>query len=215
MHIKRFIPLLCCLLLAVAGCKRSTTTQLSSDSPAAASPANQQSGEAYFDVCGLIKKEQIEAVMGSPIKETKSSGRSDGSFRVSQCFYTATEFSKSVSLAVTENDPNSPAKRSPKEFWEETFGRYQGEVKESESDKEKKESLREERRGKGEKEESTPPKKIAGIGDEAFWTSNRFGGALYVLKKDVFIRISVGGPDKEETKIDKSKALGQKALERL
>jgi hypothetical protein len=35
------------------------------------------------------------------------------------------------------------------------------------------------------------------------------------LKKDVFIRVSVGGPDNEETKISKSKALAQKALQRL
>src|SRR5712691_11747300 len=100
MQIKLFIPLFCSLLLAVTGCKKPATTQLSSGSPAAASPANQQSGgEAYFDVCGLITKEQIEAIVGSPIKETKSSGRSNGAFRVSQCFYTAAEFSKSVSLA--------------------------------------------------------------------------------------------------------------------
>jgi hypothetical protein len=215
MHIKRSIFPLCFLLLAVTGCKRSTTTQLSEGSPAAASPANQQSGEAYFDVCGLITKEEIKAVMGSPIKDTKSSGRSDGSFRVSQCFYTATEFSKSVSLAVTQSDPNSPAKRSPKDFWKETFGRYSGEEKEREEDKEKKESLRDQARARGEEEKAAPPKKIDGIGDEAYSTSNRFGGALYVLKKDVFIRIGVGGPDKEETKIHKSKALAQKALERL
>jgi len=41
------------------------------------------------------------------------------------------------------------------------------------------------------------------------------GGALYILKDDTFIRISVGGPDKEETKIDKSKALAEKALRHL
>ncbi len=213
MHLKFFIPLLCFQLLVVTGCKRSITTQLPSGSPAAASPANQQSGEAYFDVCGLITKEQIEAVMGSPIKETKSSGRSDGALRISQCFYTAAEFSKSVSLAVTQGDPS--AKRSPKDLWKEIFGRYEGELKASEADKEKKESLRGQARARGEEETSVPPKKIEGIGDEAFWTSNRFGGALYVLKKDVFIRISVGGPDKEETKIDKSKALAEKALQRL
>ena len=153
--------------------------------------------------------------MGSPIKDTKSSGHSDGTFRISQCFYTAAEFSKSVSLAVTQADPNSKARRSPKDFWEEIFGRYEGEAKEHEGDKEKKESLREQRRGEGEEKEGIPPKKINGIGDDAFWTSNRFGGALYVLKKDTFIRISVGGPDKEEAKIDKSKALAQKALDRL
>src|SRR5437762_539451 len=138
MHIKPFIFLLCFLLLAVIGCKKPTTIQPSSDSLRAVSPDQQSSG-ASFNVCGLITKEQIEAVMGSPIKDTKSSGRSDGAFRVSQCFYTAAEFSKSISLAVTQNDPNSPAKRSPKQFWEETFGRYEGEAKEHEGDKEKKE----------------------------------------------------------------------------
>ena len=45
--------------------------------------------------------------------------------------------------------------------------------------------------------------------------ANRFGGALYVLKKDSLIRISVGGLENEETKINKSKALAQKALQRL
>jgi hypothetical protein len=209
MGIKRFLFFLCLLLLLITGCKRATTTQRSSDSP---KPAR-QSTEAYFDVCGLITKDQITAVMGSPIKETKSSGRSDGAFRISQCFYTAEEFSKSVSLAVTQCDPKS--KRSPKEFWENSFGRYEGRATERDGDEEKRESLREEKRGKGEEEEAVQPKKIAGIGDEAFWTSNRFGGALYVLKQDTFIRVSVGGMDNEETKIDKSKALAEKALQHL
>jgi hypothetical protein len=35
------------------------------------------------------------------------------------------------------------------------------------------------------------------------------------LKKDAFIRVSVGGSDSEEVKIDKSKALAEKALSRL
>jgi hypothetical protein len=41
------------------------------------------------------------------------------------------------------------------------------------------------------------------------------GGAIYVLKDNVFIRISVGGPESEESKIEKSKALAAKALSRL
>jgi hypothetical protein len=147
-------------------------------------------------------------VQGSSIKETKSSARADGGFRVSQCFYTATEFSKSVSLAVMQGDPGRPTTTSPKDFWKERFGRYTGEEKEAHKDK-----METER--KEEKEESVPPKKIEGIGDEAFWASNRFGGILYVLKGDAFISISLGGPDNEQTKIDKSKALGQKALQRL
>ena len=143
-------------------------------------------------------------IQGSPIKETKSSASSGTGFRVSQCFYTAAEFSKSVSLAVTQKDPDHQAKRSPKDFWEETFGRF---------DKDEKE--RDRARSEGEERESIPPKKIESIGEEAFWTSNRFGGILYVLKGDAFISISVGGTDDEDTKIKKSKALAQKALQRL
>jgi hypothetical protein len=198
--------LFCWLALGASGCSKHTPVQ---------APISERNAPANIDACALISKEEVEAIVGSPIKETKSSERSNGVFRVAQCFYTAAEFSKSVSLAVTQRDPASAAGRSPKDFWKETFGRYTGEEKEREEDKEKKESLREQTRGKAEEEESVPPKKIDRIGDEAYWIGNRFGGALYVLKKDAFIRISVGGPDNEETKINKSKALGQKALERL
>src|SRR5436853_163015 len=80
----------------------------------------------------------------------------------------------------------------------------------ADGDEKKKESLREQ-----EEEKGAPPKKIDGIGDSAYWTANRMGGALYVLKNDVFIRVSVGGPDNEEAKIKRSKALAEKALSRL
>jgi len=160
------------------------------------------------DACSLLSKEQVESVQEAPMNETKSSERSDGVFRVSQCFYTAAEFSKSVNLALIQRDPDHQAQRSPKDFWKERFGRYSGDSEES--DKAKKETERTE-----EREESVPPKKIDGIGDEVFWVSNRFGGTLYVLKGDVFLSISLGGTDDEATKLTKSKALAQKALQRL
>jgi len=117
----------------------------------------------------------------------------------------------SVSLVVTQRDPNNPTAPDVKTYWEETFGRFRGEqAGEKGENKEEREG-----RGREEREKATPPTKIEGVGEEAFWSGNRFGGALYVLKKDVLIRISVGGPDKEGTKIDKSKALAQKAIERL
>src|SRR5204863_7654760 len=129
-------------------------------------------------------------------------GAANEGMRVSQCFYTAQEFSRSVSLAVTRSDPGSSAKRTANGYWEQTFAQFAKEEKEkaveSESDQEKKESLREQRQ-KGEEEKGAPPKKIPGVGNEAFWIGNRVGGALYVLRKDkdTFIRISVGGPDNE------------------
>ena len=39
--------------------------------------------------------------------------------------------------------------------------------------------------------------------------------ALYALKKRAIVRVSVGGPDTEDVKIEKSKKLAHKALKRL
>lgn len=165
---------------------------------------------AEIDACALITNEEVQSIQESPIKDTKASAQSDGSFRVGQCFYTAETFNKSVSLAVTQADPKSAKPRNPKDFWKETFGRYEGEAKEEKGDEEKRKSLRDQ-----DEEKARPPKKVDGIGDAAYWTANRMGGALYVLKKDVFIRISVGGPESEEAKVNRSKALAEKALSRL
>jgi hypothetical protein len=214
MRAKRLLYLFCCLPLAFAACEKKTAAPASKNSQTKSTGLGPESEKATFDACELIKKEEIEAVQGSPIKNTKSSGRSNAGFETAQCFYMAAEFSRSVSFSVTRSDPRSPTKKSLKEFWKETFGRYQGEKKEQEGDKEKKESLQEQRREKGE-EEGAPLKKIAGIGDDAYWSGSRVGGALYVLKNETFIRVSVGGADNEETKIAKSTKLAQKALDRL
>ena len=213
--------LVCAPLLVSAGCKKHSSSARGADSSSSSAlaqrvtAAGQESGAAKFDVCALITKEEIGTIQGSPVADAKSSGRSDRGLRVSQCFYITAEFNRSVVLNVTQAEPDSRERREPKDFWKETFGQYSGEAKEREGDKEKRESLREQGRGKGEEERSIPPKKIDGVGDEAFWIGNRVGGALYVLKKDAFIRISIGGPDNEESKIKKLKALAEKALPRL
>jgi hypothetical protein len=53
------------------------------------------------------------------------------------------------------------------------------------------------------------------VGEEAFWTGTRVGGALYVLKGNVYIRISVGGPGDQNAKMEKSKTLAEKVVGRL
>ena len=213
MREKIFVSLFCLVALAGWGktasadarAKKSpSSTPTPSASPAVAAPK--------FDACGLITKEEIEAIEGSPITDVKSSENSEGEFRVSQCFYTAKEYARSVSLAVTQSNPNKPGNRTPKDFWKETFGRFSGD--ESASEKEKKASPEPERE-KGEKEKSAPPKKIAGLGDEAYWIGNRMGGTLYVLKKDAFLRVAVGNADSPETMLKKAKALAEKAIPRL
>jgi hypothetical protein len=63
------------------------------------------------------------------------------------------------------------------------------------------------------KEESSPPEKVR-LGDEAYWTSSRVGGALYVLKGNSYVRISVV-PANQVAKIKKSKSLAEKVMARL
>jgi hypothetical protein len=60
-----------------------------------------------------------------------------------------------------------------------------------------------------------PPQKISGVGDEAYWTASRVGGALYVLKGNTYLRISIGGSSDQASQTKKSKTLAQKALARL
>ena len=71
---------------------------------------------------------------------------------------------------------------------------------------------------KGSEEEegrSRMAEKIAGLGDVAFWIVDLVGGALYVLKGNRYIRISVGGPGDQAIKMKKSKMLAEIVLKRL
>ena len=185
------------LLVFLAGCRKSKTESV----------ANRPN----VDACALITNDDVKAIQGASVKELKGSDQSDGKFRIAQCFYNTDPFNKSVSLAVTQRDPVSPTARDPKAFWKDTFGRYEEEMGKREGDEEEKmKSL-----GDADEERGRPPKKIEGVGDDAFWSANRMGGALYVLKDNIFIRVSIGGPEPEESKIEKTKALAAKALSRL
>ena len=152
------------------------------------------------DACNLISNQEIESVQNAPVKEAKSSEHLDGTFRVSECLYTAAEFTKSVSLALIQSDPAQGSARTPKDFWQEKFDPYR--------DEEPKTQRRDEKEGPA-------PKRIEGLGDEAYWVANGFGGMLYVLKGENFISIGVGGMDRADAKLQKSKTLAQKALQRL
>jgi hypothetical protein len=201
------------LLLALGGCKKSAGSHSALRESANASPNGAGSGGPKLDACALLTREEIQAVQGSAITDAKGSDGVNGAFPVSQCYFAAAESSKSVSLAITQSSPGS--KNSPRDYWNETFGRFRDGEKAKEKEEEEQAKESDPTTRKKEEEEVRPPKKIEGIGEEAFWSGNRFGGALYVLKKENIIRVSVGGPDNEETKINKSKALAEKAMTRL
>jgi hypothetical protein len=160
-----------------------------------------------IDACVLLTSKEIQSVQSEPIKETKLTGRVDGGFNVSQCFFTLPTSSNSISLSVTQRGEGANA-RDPKQVWQNTFHRKKDGQKAR--DREEKE-----KRADSEEEGAGPFQKIAGIGDEAFWMGSRVGGALYVLKGNSYIRISVGGSGDESVKIKKSKSLAQKIIARL
>jgi hypothetical protein len=159
--------------------------------------------------CKVITTEEVGAIQSATITDTKSSETSDGSHLISQCYYTAEVPNLSVSVSLREPDPAQPNAQSVRQYWEDTFGKFGKAEREEAADR--KTGVK----PKEEEEERKPPRKIDGVGDDAFWIGNRVGGALYVLKDNAILRISVGGPDNQETKINKSKALALKALPRL
>jgi hypothetical protein len=111
----------------------------------------------------------------------------------SQCYFELPTTVNSIVLTVTRKAEGG---RDPSESWRESFH--------PEPSAKKKEE--------GEEKE---PVKVEGIGDEAFWIGTRVGGALYVLKANSFIRISVGGTGDQTQKIENSKKLAESALKRL
>jgi hypothetical protein len=68
---------------------------------------------------------------------------------------------------------------------------------------------------RGEEGEDDEVVRVRGIGDEAVWSGNHLVGALYVLRRDKILRISVGGPGTKAQKIAKARRLGLRALARL
>jgi hypothetical protein len=200
----------CILALSLlSGCKKG-------DSAAASVTPAPTVGPAKFDACTLLKPEEVGQLQGATIKDSIRSGQSNGKIEAAQCYYSAAEPNMSVSVAVTLNDPNTSDKNATREYWEQTFARAEKEG-ENEAEKEKRESLeKQSQRGEEEEEGHRPPlKRVEGLGEQAYWSGSRVGGALYTLKKNSIVRVSVGGPGDEAHKMEKSKALAQKALERL
>ena len=186
-----FVFLICSGAFALAGCGKTSRVAVS-------------------DACALLSHADIEAVQGSPIVDHKSSSQPDPNFQISQCYYTAKESNRSVSLSVTTANSGGTDGRSVKDLWEATFARNeQGEKAERDEPREKRAGARES------EEEKTPPRRIDGVGTEAYWLGSPIGGALQVLHKGASLRLSLGGPDSTDAKIEKSKTLALKALSHL
>jgi hypothetical protein len=175
-------------------------------------------GANALDVCALLTADDIKGVQGEAFKESKPSRRESTSFDVNSCFYTTPTFTKSVSLEVTRRG-TSP--QSVREFWErrvEESGEEGEREREAERARERKGETKQEREREREAEherEAKAPRRLKGIGDEAYWVNTNANSTMYVFKKDTLLRLSIGGADKEEERMKKIKALAEKALARL
>ena len=141
-------------------------------------------------------------MQGSPVIDTVRSARAAEGLILGQCYYSVKESNKSVSLTVTLTDSSSPGRQSARDVWKQTAPRYDGE--------EEKDLTSPQR-----KKKPKLPTKIDGLGEEAYWAASGVGGAMYVLKNDGFFRLSIGGAESAEARLEKSKSLAEKAAGRF
>lgn len=198
----KFAGSLLCLLLLTSALGRAEGPQHHS------SPAGDSAKQSRIDPCSLLTSADVAAVQGEPVEQTKPSNQPGTGLLMLQCLFRTTTPTKSVSLAVA-----APSAMSPRAFWRKQFHPGQDAAKEKDSARAEKKSVAE--RKEQEEEESSRPRVIAGLGEEAYWVGGPIAGALYVLKGNTFLRISVGGIREESARIEKSKALARVALKRM
>jgi hypothetical protein len=211
-------------VLLVAACRSNESRSPANQNSAAVTTATPRPVaspvHSKIDACILLTTEDLKGVQGEAYKDAQRSDRVDGDFIVAQCYFAMPTMANSVVLNVTTAKDESGA-RTPKAFWEQTFGGDEEKEREGKGDREKDKqkdkakSQPAERGEEGGEKEAAPPEPVKGLGDEAFWVASPVGGAIYVLKNDVFFRISVGGPGDQKTKLNKSKLLAQKVLTKL
>ena len=197
-------------LSVMAGCRRSAIDQKALATSTATPSVQQQTTVAGPDpvkpklnACAMLTSQEIESIQAETLKETRLNESSADGLNVSQCFFTLPTFTKSISLVISQR-ADGPGAHDPRQIWRETFDRDKKPPKDRNRERDREEG-----------EESRPPQKISGIGDEAFWMTSPAAGILYVLKGSTYIRISIGGREDQQTKIRKSTALARKVIDRL
>ncbi|HVG23927.1 MAG TPA: hypothetical protein VND45_07215, partial [Thermoanaerobaculia bacterium] len=156
------------------------------------------------NACQVLTAADVKAVQGEAHSNAKLSTRG----AATQCFYQLPSFVNSISLDLH---------REGREYWNEHFER-KGEGEREERERERERELRVKAKAREEEEEGEkehPPRRVRGVGDEAFWVGGQMAGSLYVRKGDAVLRVSVGGKGTDDQKIAKTKALAKKALKRL
>lgn len=167
----------------------------------------QPSSASPFDACSLTSQTEIAAVQGVPVQGAQPSSHKQGDFVIAQCYYPVVSSdgraNLSVYFQVIRPHPNNSRRNALKEFWKDQLDRDSRAQRRIENAEEQPLEKR-----------LKPPEPVSGLGDQAFWLAGRRGGALYVLKHDSILRVSVGEAD-VKAQMEKSKALARKILKRL
>jgi hypothetical protein len=158
------------------------------------------------NACQLLTARDIARVQGQEFKSVKLTESEASGLTVSQCFYSLPSFTNSVSVDVMRGNT--------KAFWRGHFSNAREAVDDDEDrDRDRDRSAKGGSRESEEHESSAL--KVKGVGDAAVWSGNRAAGALYVLKGNTIVRVSVGGGGSQEQKIERSKKLAARALRKL
>jgi hypothetical protein len=137
-----------------------------------------------------------------------------GGVVISACLFLTETPAKSESLVLAAPDPVNKLALRPRTFWQQQFHRTATTAKQKARGSSKSEKNGGAKAEEGE-EDLGRQRAIKGLGDEAYWMGNATTGALYVLKGEVFLRISVGGMRQEKARMETSKTLALAALKRL
>lgn len=170
--------------------------------------------------CRLLTAADVAAVQPGSLVESKPTATDAGGYAIADCFYRLEPFTSSVSLEVTRRGPGRES-RDPAERWERMFHAESAEAGRDDEEREERErgaegmARAEGREIRGIEKDKTPPIKIEGVGDEAFWVGNRASGVLYALRGHAYVRVSVGGAGTEEEKRAKAVELARRALRRI
>jgi len=165
------------------------------------------SSPRFPNACQLLTPRAIARVQGEQLKSVKLTESNENGLRVSQCFYALPSFTNSISLDVMRGNTTA--------FWRGHFANARQE-KDGDEDRDRSTAMKTVPPSReAEEEHESSARNVSGVGDAAVWSGNRVAGALYVLKGETIVRISVGGGGSQEQKIERSKKLAAQALRNL
>lgn len=228
------LMLLTCSLVTVLACgARGDAEEAKAPAPAtpAATPAPAAAQIPLSKTCTLLSPEELKEVQGEAPSDAQGSEHSAESLSMSQCLFRLPTFDRSVNLEVVSAPAGAPA-GALKEYWRRRFHPDAIEARELLRQREEELKLRREeelkrereagqvreggRRKKNREEEHWRPQRVAGVGNEAYWSGNQRMWTLSVLGREKVVRVTlVGGPDVQAESLKRATELARRVLKRL